>query len=251
MRTTIIYFFGALALACNGAGETNDETTSGTSSGVDGSSSSVGGSSSSSTTTTATTGPECTPGTEGCACDEGACEGELQCYSEICVMLPTESSSSGGVETSSSSAAESSSESSSGAAESSSTGVEQPVACEEEGNHVCHGGVLDVCTDGYLVTQSCDDQCAETGYLSPGCADGNACQCDGFLDAACETIVSSYCGCYLMLYGADCSEGQFTNLYDRCYDPELDPYTYDAIVCIDALPHDTAAECQNAIDSCL
>ncbi|HWB79192.1 MAG TPA: hypothetical protein VG755_29730 [Nannocystaceae bacterium] len=235
------------ALACEGSGgATGDATAEGTTSGgVDTS----GGSSSGSSTTTS--GPDCTPGTEGCACDEGTCEGELSCFSQICVMLPAESSSSD-VETSTSSAEtteSSSDESSSSSDESSSSTGPAVVECEEEGNHVCHDGILDVCTFDVVVSQSCDDICAETGYLSPGCADINSCACDGYADAACETIMTNFCHCYGML-GLPCDDGFENNVYEWCFDPTTDMYSHDVVVCFGAYPNLTFDECNVLYEMC-
>jgi hypothetical protein len=246
MRTTTI-LLAALVLACGGSeAASNEDTSTGntTSGDVDGSSS--GG------TTTTTSGPDCTPGTEGCACDEGTCEGELSCFSQICVMLPAESSSSGGVETSTSNAEStesSSDDSSSSSDESSSSTGPAIVPCEEEGNHVCHDGILDVCTLDVVVSQSCDDLCAETGYLSPGCADINGCACDGYADATCETIMTNFCNCYGLM-GFPCSEAFEMNVYNWCFDPTVDAYSHDVVVCFGAYADLTLDECNVLYEMC-
>lgn len=234
-------------LACGGSGgATSDATTDGTTTGG------VETSGGSSSTATTTSGPDCTPGTEGCACDEGTCEGELSCFSQICVMLPAESSSSGGVETSTSNAEStesSSDESSSSSDESSSSTGPAIVPCEEEGNHVCHDGILDVCTLDEVVSQSCDDLCAETGYLSTGCADINGCACDGYADATCETIMANFCNCYGLL-GAPCNDAFEMNVYNWCFDPTISPSNHDFVVCLGAYPDLTLDECNTLLGTC-
>lgn len=246
MRTTTIVLT-ALVLACGGSeGATHQDTSSGdtTSGNVDGSSSS--------TSSTTTGGPDCTPGTEGCACAEGTCEGELSCFSDICVMLPAESSSSDGAESSTSNpegSESSSDESSSSAGESSSSTGPTVVPCEEEGNHVCHDGILDVCTRDEVVSQSCDDICAETGYLSPGCADINGCSCDGYADASCETTMINFCNCYGLL-GYPCDDAFEANVYNWCFDPTLDPYSHDIVVCFGAYADLTLDECNVLYEMC-
>ncbi len=253
-RTAMILVLGLLAPACDGSGDAADDDTTGTTGG------SVDGSSSSSTTTTSTasttTGPACTPGTEGCACDEGTCEGELACYSEICVVPPGMESS-GGVDASTSSSVDSTGAtessgsldaSSSGSSESSSTGAPAE-PCEEEGNHLCAAGVLDTCEDGVLTSQSCDDACAQTGYLSTGCADINGCACAGYADATCENITGKFCNCYALL-GSACDADFEQTIYNYCFDPTTDPATHDIVVCFGDFPTDTVAECNAASDVC-
>lgn len=244
MRTTTMILLGLLALACGGSGDASDEDTSGTSGGnAEGSS---------------TGGPTCTPGTEGCACNEGMCEGELSCFSEICVAPPAEeSSSSTSVDASTSSTSSGSGSESSGPGDetaagsssgSSSTGTAVE-ACEEEGNHLCQDGVLDTCERGEVVSQSCDDLCAQTGFLTTGCADINGCGCDGYADANCETITEKFCNCYAM-FGSPCDASFELNVYGWCFDPTINESSHDIIVCFGEFPTDTLDECNAASDVC-
>jgi hypothetical protein len=244
MRTTTIFVLGLLALACRGSGgASDDDATSSTGGNVDGSS---------------TGGPACTLGSEGCACNEGTCEGELSCFSQICVMPPAlESSSSGSVETSTSSTAGSTESSGSGDdtssgsgsdSESSSTGT--PVQkCEEEGNHLCQDGVLDTCVRGELLPQSCEDHCAQTGYFTTGCADINDCNCEGYADATCEAIVGDYCNCN-SLGGFPCDAAFELNVYNWCFDPTINQGSHDFLVCVGGSPTDTLEECEAAFAAC-
>jgi hypothetical protein len=240
-RTTMI-LISALVLACGGTNGASGDETSGTTSGnVDGSSSSTGSS-----------GPVCTPGTEGCACDDGSCEVELSCFSQVCVRLPADESSSSAVGTStadSSSSEESSDDASSSSSEESSSTGPAVVPCEEEGNNVCHDGVLDTCARGEVLSQSCDDVCAQSGYESTGCGDINHCGCDGFIDATCETIAGKYCQC-LAFYNGTCDDGDMEIAYDWCFDPRINPSYHESLLCLGGYPTDTYEECNIAVNAC-
>lgn len=243
MRTTLVLLLCTLASACGGTSSASDDDSTGTTIGT----SEVGSS---------TGGPACVPGTEGCACDQGACEGELACFSEVCVMPPApESSSSGGADTASrtdggtSSTSDPEDTTRSAAESDSSTTVAEVQPCDQEGNHVCVDGVLDTCTDEEVVTQSCDDVCAEAGYFSTGCADINRCNCEGFADAACVNITAKFCSCYAF-FGSPCDEAFEQQIYGYCFDPEIDEALHDLVVCYGDFPTDTLDQCNAAFDVC-
>jgi len=246
---------GALALGCGDSTSASGDDTTGTTgtTATTSSSTTEGGVEGSSTG-----GPTCTPGTEGCACDDGACEGELSCFSQICVMQPA-AESSGSLDTSgtgdtttavATEASGSSETTASGSESESSSSTAAPVeTCEEEGNHVCEAGVLDTCEDGVVVSQSCDDDCAQTGFLSTGCSDINSCGCDGYADATCENITGKFCDCYA-LFGNPCDEAFELSVYGWCFDPTINESSHDIVVCFGDFPTNTLAECNAASDVC-
>jgi hypothetical protein len=220
---------------------------------------------------------ECTPGSEGCACVEGQCLGELQCFSNLCVVGPAasdsgdesedesndeadESESSGtpevtATEGSTSAPGESSSddgtpEESTGAEESSSEGEESSTTepapeCLEMDNY-CANGMFQTCVGGQWDETTCSEVCGATGYLSPGCASADACQCEGFADAACDAGAWTTCYCYDVLGYDICDEELLGLAYDACYSGGYNT----EITCLGMYPWDEGPDCNMIFDIC-
>lgn len=228
------------------------------------------------TSTSTMTPPDCTPGSEGCVCNAGACEAGLACYSEICVMPPaastsattsdpttatTDDPSTSGDETTTSTtdasaetstddgADDSSSDATDGdgstTAGSTTAGLE---ACAQEGNNFCGDGELHTCTDGVWNVRSCVDACSLSGLDSPGCADVSGCECDGFLDQSCSDAATGYCSCYTLIWEDVCGLDQLTDAYDACFD-ETSP-SHGFITCMAGYPSSTYQECETAWIAC-
>ena len=89
--------FTSMASATNTTATTQSTTTSPTSTSGESTSGTGTGISSTSAATTSTTGG-CVPGSEGCACDAGACAAPLVCEADVCVAPPPPSCGDGSVD---------------------------------------------------------------------------------------------------------------------------------------------------------
>jgi hypothetical protein len=213
--------------------------------------------------------PDCTPGSEGCACDAGTCASGLACYSDICVMPPASpttsttdptedptssdastssdpSTSSGDPGTETSTTGDDADGSSTDTTDGSTTdGLE---ACEREGNNFCADGEIQTCTGGTWNVRSCLDECGLVGLDSTGCADVSSCHCEGYLDQTCIDASASYCSCYSLLWGETCEENQIASVYEGCFNPES--YNHPFVSCLMMYPSSTYDECVTAWTAC-
>src|SRR5262249_15052762 len=151
---------------------------------------------------------ECTPGYEGCACLSGACLGDLQCFSDLCVEPPSGTETVGEDEEdtndddddddddeSSGVPEVTATESSTSApGESTDDGVEETTNAESteessttepepeclEMDNYCANGMFQTCVGGQWEETTCTEVCGVSGYLSPGCSNADACLCEGF-----------------------------------------------------------------------
>jgi hypothetical protein len=206
-RTTRTWALALLLAACEGNGGTaadGDTTAAETTSSSDPVASTTSG------------GAECYAGYEKCPCMDGLCLDGLVCLSDLCVQPAIEASSSDAGEStttvlddaSESSSTESSSE------ESSTTVV--PDNCLDEDNY-CDDDTLQVCDEGFWQYTSCSDWCAEFGYMSPGCATPDACECDGYADDFCYVGAYNLCLCADVDFDIPCTEEQLQIFYDECW----------------------------------
>jgi hypothetical protein len=209
----------------------------------------------------------CIPGYEGCACAPGdVCLGELACLSQICVdMGPSAETSTGGAdttpaeestggeETSTSSpvTADGSTSQESSTTEPASTDESSTTALEPvcfEGDNYCNAedSMFMTCVEGQWQESTCVEQCALTGYGSPGCADTDGCLCEGFTDIACEEGSLGLCYCAEVDFAIPCTTEQWTEFYDQCI------AGVDYAVCFIDYPYiDGPPDCAAAEAACL
>lgn len=109
--------------------------------------------------------------------------------------------------------------------------------------------MVDTCVSGEVQSQACDEICAVSGLFTTGCADINGCGCDGFADATCIEITDKFCNCY-SLFGNPCSDDFEENVYGYCFDPTIDEYSHEIVVCFGDFPTDTLEQCNAASDVC-
>lgn len=250
MRTSALSILALMALvACGGETSANDPADTSTS--------------------TMSPPPDCTPGTEGCMCNAGACDGGLACWSDICVMpsasptMPTTDATTTTDAESTSTDATTTSDPTDATAETTSTddGAEDPStdtgegtttneleSCEQEGNNFCEDGELRTCTDGTWNVRSCIAECGLSGLGSPGCADFSTCECEGYLDQACGDNVTSYCNCRLFIWEDECTPALNDQIYAACYDEESSDHEY--VTCFASYPTSTYEECETAWIAC-
>lgn len=208
-----------LVAACEGGGgnATGAESTSGASSAEtsgDASAEAPMDTSESDPMPSTTSDDVCHAGYEKCPCMDGLCLDGLVCLSDLCVQPAIEGSSEDG-ESSTSTVGDSSSDGAgSSSDESSTTAVFDD--CLDHDNY-CDGNVLQVCDDGYWEYTTCDDVCAEDGYLSPGCATPDACLCEGYADATCDVGAWNLCVCAELDYDIPCTAAQQQEFYDECW----------------------------------
>jgi hypothetical protein len=209
------------------------------------------------TTAPESTGPTCTPGTEGCPCDQGSCAGELVCMADECVAVAdvdtssttidgsseagsTESSSSGEHDSSDATSSDSGSSSSG----ESSTTEAMPICLEWD--RVCVDGVQSTCLNGEWQDVTCNDVCGPFGFTSSGCeAVGNDCLCDTPDDPLCEQGAAAWCTCLDFYTDQVCSTEQFNEYFGECFDGSA-PH----IACVVPYFVNGQIDCDAALDVC-
>lgn len=209
-----------------------------------------------STTVDATTGG-CVAGYEGCPCAaDGACLSGLACYSNLCVDPGIATSTSGpdpttGSEPGTTTRADDGTSStgdgspSTGSSEGSSSTTEATPECLE-GDNYCAVDQFQTCVGGVWEQTSCEDHCLLSGYHSPGCASADACTCDGFADDVCQEAAYNLCICADLDYGIPCTQDQWNEFYDECFN-----MVNDYVLCFYDYPIVMATDCGPAEDACL
>ncbi len=209
--------------------------------------------------TSGTTGEAaCIPGYEGCACaPEGACLSGLACYSNLCVDPGGDTSAGGSDDPPASTSSEatttsgaldtSTGDASTGAAsQDSSSSTTAPVPECLDGDNYCADNNFQTCVEGNWEVVTCQEQCALTGYDSPGCAGTDACTCEGFTDEVCSSAAYNLCICADLDYGIPCDQEQWGVFYDECFQ-----MLNDYVECFYDFPIDTPDDCVPAETACL